>query len=953
MIINNKALIVNNGKKSLILHNIYNENMKKVIKILVAIIIIIIVAIIAIPYFFKGDIEKFIKEEINNSINAKFDYDDVDLSLLRDFPNLHVRIENITLDGIDDFKDVRLAQIDRFNMSLDAKRLFFEKDLEIKKVDIDGMDLHFKILKNGKANYDIVKPDSIQNKNTSEKYTVKLQSYSLKNTNITYDDASMNMFLKIKDLQHKGDGVFTNDAYVLNTQSQMDTLDVVYDNIHYLNNVKTTADAKVFIEDDFNKYTIKDGDLSLNDLGLKTNLMIALKGDDVAMDITYKTAQNSLKKLLSLVPKAYMPDLKGVKTNGTANLQGFVKGTYNEHNYPAYAVNLSVKNGYIKYPDLPQAVKDVNVITKVDFPGGKSLDLTKINMPKIHFSIAENAADGHLFITNPMTDPLINTAFKGKIDFNKIKEAVHLPNIKKLTGLLDADIKLKGRTSAIEKQQFDKFDASGYFKLKDMVFASDSLPYQVAVADAEADISPKALDIKKFNSKIGESDFNITGTVRNYIAYALKNNQTLKADFTMHSNYLNMNEFMTDTDTSSNEKAQDSLIRIPKNVEITFKANADKVLYKDMVLNNLKGHINVKDQKARLQTILTKAFGGNMNLDGVYDTSGETAQTSMKLSMQKMAINQTAEKVTMFKTYAPIMQRINGQFFSDLQMKVDLDNQMNPVLQTLNASGLFKTNNIQIAGIDVVKKVANLLKFNALNKAKVDKIKAQFEVKKGKMYVKPFKFKIDQMQSGLQGNVGLDQQLDFVWDLDVPRKMLGGKANQILENLVGKVNFLGLKTKLGDIIKMKFKIKGTYDNPKIIPIIAGTEGQTAKEVITEVVKEKVEETIDKAKEKAKAEAQKQADALLAQAQAQADKLNAEAKKVADKIRAEAKKQADQLIKKAGNDPFKQLAAKALAKRLVKEADKKAGKIETEAQNKGNLILKNAKEKADKLLAKFD
>ncbi len=914
---------------------------------------VLIVTVLTVPYFFKDDIEKFIKKEINNSINAKFTYDDVSLSLLSDFPNLHVKINNIRLDGINEFKDVRLAQIDRFNMSLDAKRLFFAKDLVIKKIGVDGADINIMVLKNGKANYDIVKPDSTRTQKPEKNYVIKLKSYYLKNANFKYDDQSLGMLLKIKNLNHKGTGVFTKDAYRLTTKSQMDTLDVKYGNVHYLNNVKADVDAGISIENDFSKYRIQKALISLNDLQLLTDLMLELKGDDINMDIAYQTKENSLKKLLSLVPKAYMPDFKGLKANGKAILKGFVKGVYNDKNYPAYGVDFKVNNGYIKYPNLPQAVKDINVSMHITFPGGTNLDQTKINMPKIHFSIAGNAADGRLSIANPMTDPYIDTYFKSKMDLAKIKQAIHLPEIKKLTGLLDADVKLKGRSSTIEKQEFNKFDAAGHFDLTQMEFASDSLAYPVNIDAAKVVITPQALDVNEFKSKVGQSDFDITGKVSNYISYFLKKNQVLKADFKMHSNYINMNEFMTGDDSSATENTQDSLIRIPKNIDLNFTADADKVRYKDMDLNDLKGNIKIKDQKATLQTVLTKAFGGDMTLNGSYDTSGKNAKTAMNIAMKKLAINQTADKLTMFKTYAPVMQKINGNFFSDLQMAVELDKQMNPVLQSLDASGLFKTENINIAGIDVVEKIGKMLKIKALNNPKIDKIKAQFDIQKGRMHVKPFQFKINQINSGLEGTVSLDKKINFILNMDVPRKLLGHKANEIIGNLIGKVNALGLKLDMADIIKMKFKITGDYNHPKIIPVIAGAEGQTAQEVVKEAVTQKVEATVDDAKEKAKAEAQKKADALLAQAQAEADRLKVEARKTADKIRAEARKQKDELIKKAGNDPFKKLAADALGKKIVKTADKKAGQLETKAQNQADLIMKDARQKADKLVNKID
>ncbi len=924
--------------------------MKKFVKISLSILIVIIVTLIAIPYFLKDDIEKFIKDEINNSINAKLDYDDVSLSLFTDFPNLHVKINNLRLDGINEFKNIRLAHIDLFNMSLDAKRLFFEKDLEIKKIGVDGADVTIKVLKNGKANYDIAKPDTIQEQTPEKNYTIKLKSIYINNANITYDDQSLGIMLKINNLNHKGSGVFTNDTYNLNTQTQIYTLDLIYDKIHYLNKVKTKLDAGISIENDFNKYSIKKALLSLNDLELLSDMVIELKGDDIDMDITYRTKENDLKKLLSLVPKAYMPDIKGLKTSGKATVAGFVKGIYNDKNYPAFGVDFDINNGYIKYPDLPQSVENIDVTTHVKFPGGTNLDKTGIDMPKIHFKIAGNTADGRLTIASPTTDPYIDTYFVSKMDLSQIKQTIYLPEIKKLTGILDADIKLKGRSSAIENQQFEKFEAAGHFNLANMQYASDSLDYPVSISAAKVNITPQSLEVQQFNSKVGESDFDLTGKVTNYITWFLKKNQVLKAGFNLHSNYLNLNEFMTgDEDTASTEQTQDSLIKIPENLDIVFKASANKVRYKDMVLNNLKGNIVVNNQKARLQTVLAKVFGGQIKLDGTYDTSGKTAKSTMNINMEQVAINQTASSLTVLQNYAPVMQKINGKFFTNFQMDVALDNQMNPDLQTLAAKGLLKTSNINISGIDVIKNIGKMLKIKAFENPEIDKVKAQFEIDKGKMDIKPFQFKINNIPADLGGTVSIDKKLDLVLNMDIPRKMLGTKVNEIIGNLIGKVNALGLNLSKSDIIKMKFKITGDFTNPKIVPVIAGTEGTSMQEVVTEVVTQKVEETVDKAKEKAREEARKQADKLLAQAQAQADKIKAEAKKAADKIRSEARKQADEVIKKAGNNPIKKMAAQSLAKNLIKKADQKADQLETKAQNQANLIMKNAQNKADKLL----
>jgi len=60
--------------------------------------------LIAIPYFFKDKILARAKTEMNNNLNAKADFGDLDISLIRNFPNISLGLNDITVDGIDEFE---------------------------------------------------------------------------------------------------------------------------------------------------------------------------------------------------------------------------------------------------------------------------------------------------------------------------------------------------------------------------------------------------------------------------------------------------------------------------------------------------------------------------------------------------------------------------------------------------------------------------------------------------------------------------------------------------------------------------------------------------------------------------------------------------------------------------------------------------------------------------------
>lgn len=71
--------------------------MKKVLKIFIGLFILLLAALIIIPLFFEDKIIAVLKETINKNINATVDFKDLDISLISNFPNAKVGINELLI----------------------------------------------------------------------------------------------------------------------------------------------------------------------------------------------------------------------------------------------------------------------------------------------------------------------------------------------------------------------------------------------------------------------------------------------------------------------------------------------------------------------------------------------------------------------------------------------------------------------------------------------------------------------------------------------------------------------------------------------------------------------------------------------------------------------------------------------------------------------------------------
>lgn len=454
--------------------------LKKILKITGIIVLVLIIAAIALPMIFKDKITVIAKTEINKNLNAKVDFKDISISLFRHFPRLAVGLENLEITGQDDFAKDTLIAARRIDVAINLMSLFGGSQMKISSITVDNPRIHALINKEGKANWDIAKPDTATAATEEPSaFSMKLNHYEINDGYIQYIDIPGDMSAEISHLNHSGSGDFTSDLFTLSTKTSAESVDFVYTKIPYLSGAKASLDADIQVDNKQDKYTFKTDDVALNDLKLSTEGYFQFVNDSTyGMDISFKAPSTEFKTLLSLIPAVYKNDFDKIKTSGKAIFNGNVKGEYNAVKIPAYHINLNVENGFFQYPDLPEPVKNINIAMKVDNPDGIT-DNTVVDISKGHIEFGKDPFDFRLLLQKPVTDQYIDANVKGKLDLAQVTKFIKLSGNTKLSGLLDADASAKGNIAVITQQKPGPFTANGFINLTNLNYSSKDFPQPV------------------------------------------------------------------------------------------------------------------------------------------------------------------------------------------------------------------------------------------------------------------------------------------------------------------------------------------------------------------------------------------------------------------------------------------------------------------------------------------
>lgn len=779
--------------------------MKKIVKITIVAIAVIVLLLVAIPLLFTGKIEGIIKEEGNKMLNAEFDFESLDISLIRRFPQVSVSLEEFYLKGVGAFENDTLVSAEEITATMNLMSLFGDGGYEIKKILLDGVTLKAIVLADGSVNWDVMKPteeeEAIPEDTASATTPIRilLQEFEIENLNLVYDDRQSSMYAAVAGLDAEISGDFGSERTLLDLVADASAVTYMLEGVPFLNKAHIAADMKIDADLVNNRFAFNENTLQLNAIKAAIDGWVAHTDAGMDMDVKLNSNEIGFKEILSLVPAIYTQDFEGLETDGTATLTAYAKGALaGDSIVPEFNLAFDVKNAMFHYPDLPAGVDNINIAAKVSNPGG-SPDATVVKINPFNFVMAGNPFSVTANLLTPMSDLAFDATAKGRLDLGKVKDIYPLEDMS-LNGLVDADIAINGRMSHIEKEQYDKIKASGTVGLKDMQLEMEGIP-AVDIKKSLLTFTPRYLQLSETAVNIGENDIVVDSKFENYIGYALKGT-TLKGSLNVKSNHFNLNDFMT-TDSTAVAATDDAVvadtvatgvIEVPSNIDFTMQAAFKKVLFDNMVFDNLNGTLAVRDSKVDMKNLSLNTMGGDVVVNGFYYTPQEAQpQFNAGFKLNKIEFAKAYNDLNVVRKLAPIFNGLTGDFSGNVNIDTKLDNTMSPILSTLTGAGSLSTKDLSLNNVKVIQVVADIVKKPSLKDTRVKDVNIEFTIKDGRVNTKPFDVKLGDYKMNLSGSTGLDQTIDYKGEITIPTS-------------AGKVAQLGT---------VDMNIGGTFTSPKV------------------------------------------------------------------------------------------------------------------------------------------
>ena len=953
--------------------------MKKAIKyisrFILAVLILIFSLLIIIPYFFKDEIADMVKDQASHYLDADLEFGGVSISAISSLPDLQVGISELKLVGKNAFDGVELIHAKQLILVVDLRKVLFNQKYEVKYISLSSPVIQLITLDNGESNYDIYKTDTIAEEDVGETNVdesplkFKLEKYELNDAQVLYRDDIYKMFVHIDSLDHNGEFIMHADTFDLNTITKASTFNLEYEKVKLIDDValKFLFNGAIAFENEDMIFQIRENMTSLNELDISFNGGIKMKPDSYELDVKLATINQSFRHFLSLIPLAYQKDFKNLEIEGEFNFESIFNGIYSDNDIPSFDILLEINNGYVKYPDLNDAIENIKLSFKTVFPGGSNYDDLQVSLESMNFSFLSSKFNmsfhGNHFISNPF----ISAELSSDLNLEELSKVYPIDSIF-INGKFRTDINIKGSYSDIEKEQYDLFEAGGIFDLTDFEFTSKDLDNSVSIKNMSFEVLPHKLKIDKLLLKTGQSDFQLNGEISNYLPYVLRNEQ-LNGIFILNSSYLNLDELIpaydnTSTDSTSLDstelEAYNEVISIPENIYFRFESNINTLIYDSMPIKKFNGTMNIEDGKINLDQFNMQLFKGQISLNGTYfSISNQRAKLNMDLDIKNISFNESYTYFEAIKKYTPLVKYFDGNFSTFLEADVLLNEYYYPIYSEISSKGKLVSDEVKILSDSPIEKLKSYAPILFGDNNKMKDLNVSYSFTDGKFVMEETPLKLKDYTLSVSGFTSLDQEIGYKIETEIPINELKNSTNS-LSSLLNETN-VGINK--GNM-PFTITINGNLKNPTY-----STSLGELKTDLLEKGKDIISEKVDKVKKDALEEAQKKADdiirlaklkaqqirdegnskAILIENEATRNKVKADqkTKEEVSKLRDEGYKAADKLIEEA-KSPLAKIAAEKTAKKMKSQTDKKADALELKLNAKSKKIQNVAFQQAKNL-----
>lgn len=750
--------------------------------IAISVVALLISSVVVVLTLQRDTIIGYAVQALNERLNVKVGVQKIDLTFLKTFPDVSLRLQNCTIRGNTD--EEPLAFIRTLDFRFDVLP-FLRGVYTIEKIVVYEGEFVLYTNAQGKHNFtDLIRKEASDTSNVS----FSLENIILKNSTFTYEHAGKSYFsLQLEegklsmDKETKG---YSINTYLLGKAKRLQIKDQIY-----ISEQPVELEGELLYSTEERLMEFKKVLLNLNGAEMSANGTLSTSGKG-KYEMQFRVPSLELSVLKPLLPLQVGLRLKTFDLEGTLDITGYIRS--NDLNAaPEVAGELSLRNGQLLHPDIPERIDKLKVEAKLRNHAPYDLSTYELSIPTLSAGVGGETVLMKGILHN-FKKPFLKGTITGQYPAAKLSVLLNPEEYRMLDGEVQFDI-------SFEKSFNQSTKMSGELTATKIPICLARTSDTIFMYQSTCLFNGE--DVAFSNTELGYKGQKIR---LNGIIYDLTGRQKespVKVGVFVETEELNLDSLFTKDVSGSTASVQ-----LPKQLVVSAKLQAKTLHFQKHRHDGVSMRLYMDSSQIFVEQLKGTIGGGIVDAElHLKNINHGHFSFSILAKADKVPVDSVFYMRDNFSQQFITYKHISGFLNGTIRMYGELDQSMQPILSTLLVDADIQILNGRLYQFEPMKALAKYSDEASLQDIRFSTLSNTIHIEKGIVYIPEMIIGSNIREITVAGKHGFDQTMHYTIRIPVSKK----KAND------SDARFGALEEVQGGGLFLYLKVTGTPDNMQI------------------------------------------------------------------------------------------------------------------------------------------
>ncbi|MFM2377037.1 MAG: hypothetical protein RLZZ165_2134 [Bacteroidota bacterium] len=783
----------------------------------IGVVLGLVAALVVLGYAFEDKIHLMAIKAVENAVNADIEVEDTDVSFLRSWPKVRVSLVGVTLNPRTRSDEGNAIAMESANFKVGFWSIFTDH-FKVHEVRLVEPDVRLVMDQDGNWNFtDMFQPPS--QPDTLEEHgndpVFELYSVRISDGHFHYADLRDGGTVDIDSIQIGMRGDFSAERSDIETRWAVHVNDWKSARATFAHNKHVQAHVVADVQfGEHESYTLKTAEVDIAALKLVMEGVIAREKDVFDFDLKFASGKSSFESFLSILPGGLLDTGREYEYSGEFMTHGWVRGQAGSGHTPSLHVDYGVTQGAFHYVGYDSKLTGVNMLGEFHLEA-EDPSASHFEIKKFKASLHDKALTGNLLYAN-FNNPRLAVAVMGDLSLQDVRDFYPaFADSTQMSGNVKVDARVEGRIADFQGKNYDAIKAFGGMRFQSLRLQDPRLHLPFENLTGEITLDNYRIEVGSLVGKVGHSDFNVKGTVTEYLPWIFNQDATIKGVAELRSTNLDLDEWFTSDpagapQSETEETDEETFVfELPRNVDFQLITQVGKLNFAKLEATAVNGRCRLRDQQLILDDLQMKTLDGSCEVNGsIQVTDPSHCQVRLDGIIREININKTFRTFEQLAAFALVKENLYGIFSGEVHIGGKMDQHLE-----LDANSLVSTGNVSIQDGKLInfkplEGLAGFMRLEDLMHIEFSDITTEYRIGEQNFYIPKMSLKANRHGMEIVGKHGFDNSLDYKVYVELPRKEARNSRNQEVLQLIEENQDDPVK------IVIPVHITGTVDEPK-------------------------------------------------------------------------------------------------------------------------------------------